>query len=459
MALITDPDLLTATEVTIDTSAKTVLLNLAGNLSSDGVTLQCLYSYLKIKWTSDASLIKFPFPMQPITGEQFEWGVADGKFNGWKPLNDATRLLIRTAGWAEYSSAGVLNREYAGVITLGSIAGSDQVYYQNSGSGSATNIALTGPVNQAIQIFGDASNGNMNTRSYLRLFCRTQGKTHAFAQLSDIGVTNMTYQVYRFPVAVGADAKITIADVTIDGSAPYTGMSITWYGTAQQRSIGGTNRDFHVIIDGNNATAEQIYNFVQRQLRKSTDIDAGAGSKIGNVTNDLLQFVGDTLKTRSDSTGGVYIDNFQPADRNRLVFIDDSATERTFPFVAILTLQFGDNLQNDADAIYRVFFTNDLAATSPTGKDYGTASAVIVNDDSSNPMSGSVSAAASVSHTFAYDTNVQRGAGSEGEDAPITVVAIGKQTGQFVLATGTITRSISNVVSLASALERNYANP
>jgi hypothetical protein len=74
-------------------------------------------------------------------------------------------------------------------------------------------------------------------------------------------------------------------------------------------------------------------------------------------------------------------------------------------------------------------------------------------------MSGSVSAAASVVKTYAFDTNVQRGAGSAGTDAPITVMAIGLQTGQYVVATTSISRSTANVVSLVAALERNYANP
>ena len=48
MALITDPDQLNqSTEITINTSAKTITLNVAGNLSNDGVTGQALYSFLK----------------------------------------------------------------------------------------------------------------------------------------------------------------------------------------------------------------------------------------------------------------------------------------------------------------------------------------------------------------------------------------------------------------------------
>lgn len=63
MPLITDPDDLNqAVEVIFDTALKTITLNIAGNLSADGVTLKSLYSFTKEEWRTDSTLIKFPFP-------------------------------------------------------------------------------------------------------------------------------------------------------------------------------------------------------------------------------------------------------------------------------------------------------------------------------------------------------------------------------------------------------------
>jgi hypothetical protein len=42
---------------------------------------------------------------------------------------------------------------------------------------------------------------------------------------------------------------------------------------------------------------------VQSLLRKATDIDSGAGTRTGKLTNELVRFVGDTLYTKLDSTG------------------------------------------------------------------------------------------------------------------------------------------------------------
>ncbi len=71
-------------------------------------------------------------------------------------------------------------------------------------------------------------------------------------------------------------------------------------------------------------------------------------------------------------------------------------------------------------------------------------------------MVANIGGASSVQVSFDYDSNVQRGAGSDGDDAPITVVAIGLTKAQFVIATTTIEKTKTNQVSLVAPLERNY---
>jgi len=449
MALIIDPDdLIQDTEVTIDPVAKTIRLNIAGNLSTDGVTGQCLYSFLKEQWKNDNDLIRFSFPMESITNEQFEF------IEDWEPFDDTTRKLIRTAGWAEVDDSKITKREYAGIVSLGSIAGEDQPYFQQVSDGVATNTTYSGPVNEAVQIFGNTSNGDFDYRNYFKLFVREQGKRYSTSQLSDIGVVNMTYIVYRFPLANDNDLKITATDETISTDTPYTGITITYHSTHQSRTIGGNSYNFDVIIDGNNASAEQIYEKIQWALRQNIDIDEGLDNIIGKTSNDLLTFVGDTLVTST----GVFIDNFRASDTNRLEFYDNNGTMRTFPFVASLNINFNVNLVNDTNAIYRVFFTTDAVGDN-LGNNFGTESAIIVNDNDGVPLSGEVSGRSTITASYDYDGNIQRGATSAGLDAPITVVAIGLNTGQYVRSTGTITRSTANSVSLVAALERNYTNP
>lgn len=456
MSLITDPSFLLAgnddaattpgAELVIDTAARTLaLVPGAGDLtlSSSGATGQALYSALKILWKNSPTFIRFPFPMEAITPEQFEF------INGWAPLNDATRKAIRTAGWTERDAGGAVLRQYAGVISLGSLGAADQPYYQQEVGGAPANFAFPGPVNEAVQIFGNAANGNFDRRTVFRVFAREQQKVYASANLVDIGVAQMTTIVYRFPLANANDLKVLTNDAGIT-SAPaiYGNIDATFFGSDQNRNIGGTNYPFRVIIDGDGKTAEQIYTKVQQLLRSTGDIDAGAGVVTGQTADALLRFVGDTLITST----GVYIDNFNSNDTNRITFTDQTAVARTFPFVAAGTLSFNTNLVNDGTAIYRMYFTTLPGAAN----DFGESGAVLVQDSTGTDIAGTVSGG-SVSFSFNYDSNVQGGR-TAGTDAAVTVVAIGLATGQYVATEATITRATGQNISLVAPLERNYAN-
>ena len=218
-----------------------------------------------------------------------------------------------------------------------------------------------------------------------------------------------------------------------------------------------TSRDFGIIIDGNNKTAEEIYMAVQSALRKATDVDSDASTLIGQLAPELLIFVGDTLTTKFAANpeaggGGVYIDNFQSNDTNRLSFQDNLNVTRTFPFIAAGSISFNANLQSDTTSEFWMFYT-----TNPAGN-FGTSTAVLVDDNGGTDIAGLISAASSIAFDFDYDGNVQGGR-TAGADADITLVAIGTNGAQYVVASGTITRATGLNFTLTSALERNYSNP
>ena len=437
MAIITAAnDLNQGVEVTIDPTNLTISLNIAGNLSTDGVRGRALYKFFKQQWKTDDNLIKYPPPFnQMITPEQFEF------VNGWRLVDDTSRKLLRSVGWREIDASNTLTREYMGIITLGDIDSADTAYYAFSSDTGKTDFDFSGPVNQGIQTFGDAANGNFDKRTdSLTTYIRIQGKIYGAATSGSIGLTGLNYIANRFPLAESADGKITASDATIAADAPYTGMAIT-YG-AVTRSIGGVSRNFGVVVDGNNGTAEQIYEFVQYSLRQASDIDDGAGTEIGTLADSLMGFVGPALKTQN-----VFIDNFQSNDTNRLTFTDTGGIERTFPFVAAGTLSFNSNLVSDSDAIYRVFLSSG----------FGTGSALIANNNAGNPISGNISGSQTISFDFDYDGNTQGGR-TAGTDAEVTVVAIGLGSAQYVSATATIGRATGQNISLVAPLERNYNN-
>lgn len=465
MALINDPDqLIQGTEITIDPATLTLQLNEAGNLSADGVSGQALYSFLKEEWKDDSSLMKYTFPMLAITPEQFEFGNNGSKFSNWKPANDATRKLIRTAGWREYDESGTSLREYLGVITLGNVdavskVSGDFVKYAFSSDAGVTSLTYAGAANEAIQTFGDAANGNFDKRNdVLSVYVREQGKTYGQSTTTDIGVSSITYKVERFPLSESVDLNISTSDSDIETLAPYTGMSITYHQLPQSQTIGGVSYDFGITIDSNFGNAEQTYEFVQYQLRQTIDIDAegDSPSQIGLLQDQLLKFVGANLETlaatNTDGGGtGVRIVNFDSADTNRIKFVDNSAVTVTFPFVTAGKLSFNPNLVNDSSAKYFLYY-NDA-----NGNLINTDNSIIVDDGNGDPITGLINGQSEISFTFDYDGNTQGGR-SSGQDADVTLRAIGLETGQFVEATFTITKATGLSFPVTAALERNYLN-
>lgn len=156
MAIIVDPDDLNdGTEITITTASRTYTLTVSGNLSNDGVTKQCIYSFFKIQWKDDPNtkdLLAYPFPTIAITPEQFE------DIYDWAPFNNTTRKLIRTGGWREIDTENgdQLKSEYAGIITLGTFEtpATDTAYYVTGDDPTDTAAAIAfdfpGPVNEAV---------------------------------------------------------------------------------------------------------------------------------------------------------------------------------------------------------------------------------------------------------------------------------------------------------------------
>ena len=449
MAIIIDPDnLALTTDIVIDTAAKTIEIKTTGAVtdagSTGGVSGQALYSWLKEQWKTSSTFIKYPFPMEAITPEQFEF------LQGWNPKDDVTRNLIRSAGWAEKNTSNAVLRKYMGVVSLGTIGATDQPYYRWN-TGSKANFAYQGPVNQAVQIFGDASNGNFDYSDgadTFTLYVREQGKTYSQTNNTAIGASTLSYITYRFPLSNATDLKVTADDTTISTTAPYTGITVEYFTTDQMRNIDGTSAPFRIIVTdaGGTASTVQIYEKLQYLLRQNSDIDSGAGSVIGATADALAQFVGDTYV----GAISVAIDNLDANYYNSVEQYDKNSVKRLYPFVAAGTINFGSQA-GSGDFEYTMFF-----ATNPAG-DYGTATAVIVQDKDGNPIEGTYSGSP-VSFSFAYDTNAQGGR-TPATNAPIKLVGIGLTGGQYVSVDYTITRAQGQNILLAPAQERNYSNP
>ena len=445
---ITSPSQLNVgTELTIDTTAKTFTLNVAGNLvAKDGVSLQALYSKFVQLWETTAyNKFEFGFYAIDALSGQFQIGTNGQTFNGWKPSNDATRQMLRDGGWSEFSSTGVLNRQYVGIVSLGEVNTGAQLYYQKTLNGVSSNFTFADEVNEGIQVFGDVTNGNFDNRTYFKGYVREQGKKYKDSILADTGKTSTGANIVNLLLSNEDDLKIQDSDVNVSTNTPYTSIDVEYFGVDQNRTIGGVSYPFRIIIDGANATAEQIYTKIQYLLRQATDIDAGAGAVVGKTANLLLNFVGDTLIT----TTGVYIDNYNTNDVNRLVFTDKNGIARTEPFTATGNLNFNSFLTLGGTGYYRMYFT-DLSGVA----DYGLTGAITVNDASATGIFGTITSG-SISFTFAYDSNTQGGR-TAGTDAQVTVVAGNAGSAKPVVTNYTITRATGQGISLVAENDRAY---
>lgn len=462
MAKIIDgDDLNVGTEITINTGAKTFTLVEAGNLvAKDGVTLQALYSKFIKLWETD-TYNRFPFPMYAIDAKsgQFQFGTDGGTFNGWKPANDTTRQMLRDGGWSEYTSAGTLARQYVGIVSLGEVSAGAQLYYQRASADGPTNFTFTDEVNEGIQVYGnataDASTTTFDKRTFFKAYAREEQKTYSSSTLADTGQTATGAYTVNVLLSNATDLNALVADSGI-GVAPYTGINVSYYSVAQSIDINSAadNFPFSIIVDGNNATLQEIYTKVQYLLRQGTDINSAvtnsAGIKIGKVQNDLMYFVGPDLYCRQ----GVFVQNIDPAYLNNIYFLDDNGAARQYNFASAGKLQFNSFLTSGGTGYYRMYITDSVSGAD----DYGTATAITVNDKDGNPITGTITGG-EINFTFAYDTNTQGGRSvftAPGGNVPVTVVAGNKGVAKPVVATGVIDRSKGIVIGLVAEQDRAY---
>jgi hypothetical protein len=376
---------------------------------------------------------------------QFQIGTDGATYSGWTFDSNTTRQMLRDGGWSEFSAAGVLQRQYVGIVGLGTVSSGAQLYYQRASSDAPTNFTFTDQCNEGIQVYGDATNGNFDKRTYFKGFVREYGKKYKDSVLADTGKTSTGANIVNLLLSNEDDLKIQANDAAMTG-APYNGITVTYYGSDQNKTIGSGSYPFRVVINGNNATLEQIYTKVQYLLRQDSDIDSGAGTVNGKTAAALLAFVGDTLQT----TQGVFVENLLSADTNRIEFKDQNNVTRTYPYTAAGTMTFNSVLVG-AGSSYRLMYTSPPGA----GNDYGESGAITVNDASGTPITGTISSG-SIAFTFDYDGNTQGGF-TAGTDRAVTLIGVRPGYGKFAVATGTLTRSKAISLSLVAETDRVYS--
>lgn len=268
--------------------------------AKDGVALKCLYSYTKEEWKSDAALIPYDFPFTPITDEQFEL------IEGWDFADDSSRYLIRDGGWSVVDpTTGLPNAKWTGIVSLGSIETDDQPYFQQVALAAAVDFQTTGVVNQPVQVFKDADadgvqeGGDFDYTAFLSVFVREQAQVYGKSKLSDIGVSALAYQAYRFPLATSADLNVAASDATIAADLPYTKIVARYFSAAYARPVDSAAlRSFGIVVDVG--------------THSGIDGSAPGGNKVlttaeGDIDVSGNPFAGGTLTVHNGANAGTYL--------------------------------------------------------------------------------------------------------------------------------------------------------
>lgn len=440
MAKILDLDLLTyivdgspTTEnVQINTTTRTIKLVAGGNLiAKDGVTGQCFFSKLKSIMRASSLLISVPVPVKEMIHDESMELV-----NDWKMLDAPSILMIRDCGLAYVSTAGVITDMFACFVTLGTVLSGAPYYTLSSATDAVTgsythiNIGTTFGVNELVQIY---KQGVYDYRAYAKNFLRVAGYTYDESSNIDIGYPVLTYKKYNFPITHTVDANIVESDATLDA---YTGMSIDW--TASTGIYLGTNGPYAygITVTDTGHTHKQVYSWVQRQLRKTTDIDVSASNRTGAVAPSLVFMDGENLVTKyQPGIGGVHIAGIGASSTNNVKEYDNTNTLRSYPISVSVICEFDDFLHADASGYFWIFKTVD----------YGTPGATPILDSSAAQMKGLTASNTS----FAFSHLV---------DVPLTGIALGAAGAKIAIATSTITVDGAKLVFVAG-LERWYVNP
>jgi hypothetical protein len=159
------------------------------------------------------------------------------------------------------------------------------------------------------------------------------------------GTDQGTHTISGTPTAPGGTLTIVLT-VALSGSE--TGLSFT-----MERATPLT------------ATAKQIYEKVQYQLRQDSDIDETHNVVTGRTADALINFIGltdvrfgeDAPTNPNGGGSGVIVEGFDANDTNNMFFFDNGGTSRNFPFVAAGTMAWSETLYPlDSDPDYWMFF-------------------------------------------------------------------------------------------------------
>lgn len=421
------------TEVTLTLATGEVTITATGDLvdagaTGGGVTGVALFSALEDIQKTKTDSHKY----RP----KFYQGVGDLgtmlDLRGGAAITSGDMKFIRNSGVrmrSGYAGNSTVTFEYAGLKHGGTIDSAEQCYFKRASDTTPQNFSYTGAFDEPVLIY--TNGGTDDTGGTLQVFCRTQGRTYGYYELtSEQSLTEILPVSYLIPFDTAVDLKgsdtggAIRSDAYIAANAPYTGMGPTgdgtdlyqliagtgftawansttyaanavvsdggrWYITALGGTSSGTGVGDDVgVTDWSAYSGERsvdgtyyAFNYVidgnsgtKEQIwefhqyhLRNTSNIASGETQRGDLKTALLSWEGDTLVTAT----GVYVDNHLTAEQSEYAFTDVGGTRRTIAAVNSVSVT---GLVNDGTnrrlQIYNVSTATMVYDGVPSGTSY-----------------------------------------------------------------------------------------
>lgn len=431
-------------QATIDMTSRGGGASDANPLSEDdGIKLEAIYAFEREQRRLDETLrqydyfftgtFKFGGAYKLVNGRKFY----DADTGGANSLTGDDRFKIRGSGWEELDSNNAIGRIYYGNKSLGNIEPLSQPFYQLSDGGVPVNYDKDGPIDEAVQVFGnaviDTNTTTFDTRTYQSLKVRTYGQNYDEKILADSGVTEMGG--YSSGFALGESVHLTTNETDMPLASVYNSTPASQVGVWQnmtleeldtpQTETGFTTSDgdfTHVLNNPNGANLDECVAYLDAIAQTDDDINAHGtnvtnGKRVGtwysyNAAGKILPKVG------TGAAGeGLFIEGLTGTDKNRVIFTDDASATKEYPFYLAIAVSVGADAVSDANAWFHAFLLDGPGSSD----DFNTAGALTVQDaDGSTLIKGNVSGSGlRTGNVINYEYNYASDPVSGGGDADV----------------------------------------
>lgn len=436
-------------------------------IRADGIKLEAAYAFENQERRSSAILGEALRKFDRFISGTFKFGGAYNYVNGNTPSDDTDRKIVRSSGWNEIDASGSVTRIYFGAKGLSNINAGSQPSYQLAIQGTSTDFTEVGQIDEAVQVFGDASNGNFDSRTYMAVSIRTYGQNHDRKETTtDLGIAELGGYFTGF--ALNESVHLTTSEGTYPVANVYNATRSSQTGVWLDMALNniaapvvksgefsdetGTRLFSWELINDNGANLDECVAWLDAFAINTDEADE-LGVVTGNLGKDVETWysynASGQVVTKSGVTPaseGLYINNIPTADQQRVVFTDDGGTVKAYSFTVSVEATIGATAKADAQGWYHSWF----AAA------YNSVAAVVVQDTTPAEVKGNSSAAdGNDKIIFAFDYTGDTNGGSADTDKNCVFLCEGDGGATQAKTLYTITKNTTVAFACAPSVENN----